>query len=593
MQWQAWTTIGIVLGMLAMMALSTVGPDLIMLGGVVILLTCGVIGPHDALAGFANEGMITVGVLFVVAAALKETGGLNWVAQRILGRPQTVAGAQARMMFPVAFMSAFMNNTPLVAMMLPVVDDWAKRCRLSVSKLMIPLSYATILGGCCTLIGTSTNVVVGGLYAQYTKAQGNPQTLGMFDISLVGVCCAVAGLAYLMLFSRWLLPDRKPAIGTADDPREYTVEMMVASDSPLVGQTIEHAGLRHLPNMYLMEIDRDGEVLPAVGHQERLHANDRLIFVGVVDSVVDLQKIRGLVPATEQHFKLDAPRGERCLIEAVVSDTCPLVGRTIREGRFRATYNAAVIAVARNGARLRMKIGDIVLRPGDTLMLEAHESFVDQQRNSRDFYLVSQVEGASLPNHDRAWIAVAILGAMVLAAAMEWLSMLNAALLAAFGMVITRCLTGIQARNSIDWQVLIAIAAAVGVGKALEVSGTAETITNGMLSVANGHPWAALAMIYLVAAVMTELLTNNAAAILIFPFAMATAATLHVNPMPFVIVTMIAASCGFATPLGYATHLMVYGPGGYRFSDFLRIGLPLDFLMGVVAVLVTPLVFPF
>ena len=590
---QAWTTLGIVAVLLALMAYTSIAPDLILLAGLVALLAGGILTPEQALAGFANEGMITVGVLFIVAAALKETGGLSWAAQRLLGRPQSVIGAQARMMFPVAFMSAFMNNTPLVAMMVPVVDDWAKRCRLPVAKLFIPLSYATILGGVCTLIGTSTNIVVAGLWLAHIRGMGSGQPLGMFDITAVGLPCAIAGIVYLLVCSRWLLPERKPAFGLNDDPREYTVEMLVGPGSPLAGRTIEDAGLRHLPGMYLMEIDREGQILAAVSHAEKLRENDRLIFVGIVESVVDLQKIRGLTPATDQVFRLDAPRVERCLIEAVVSDTCPLSGRTIREGRFRATYNAAVIAVARNGARLRMKIGDIVLRAGDTLLLEAHPSFVDQQRNSRDFYLVSQVENSSLPNHERAWMSIVILAGMVIAAATSFVSMLVAGAVAAALMVLTRCLTGVQARRSVDWQVGLAIGGAFGIGKALEVTGAAQTVTESVMRLAHGEPWLALALIYFITVLMTELLTNNAAAVLVFPFAMATATTLQVSPLPFTIVVMIAASCGFATPLGYATHLMVFGPGRYRFDDFLRIGIPLDILIGIVAVTITPFVFPF
>ena len=249
----------------------------------------------------------------------------------------------------------------------------------------------------------------------------------MFDITWVGVPAAIVGCAYIVLTSRWLLPDRRPAISPQDDPREYTVEMLVEPDSPLVGKTIEAAGLRHLPGVFLAEIDRDGIVLPAVSPQERLRGGDRLVFVGIVESVVDLQQIRGLVPATDQVFKLAEPRPERCLIEAVVSNTCPLVGKTIRDGRFRTVYNAVVVAVARNGERLQKKIGDIVLRPGDTLLVEAHPSFVDQQRNSRDFFLVSRLEDSNPPRHERALVAVAILVGMVAAVTFDWLSMLKAA----------------------------------------------------------------------------------------------------------------------------------------------------------------------
>jgi di/tricarboxylate transporter len=589
MEWQGWTTVGVVLLAVGVLALSRVGTDLVMLGALTALLTLGVLSPADALAGFANEGVVTVGALFVVAAGIRETGALALIAQRVLGRPRSVTGAQARLMLPIASVSAFVYNAPLVAMTLPVVDDWARQNRIPASRVMIPLSYATILGGLCTLMGTSTNLVVNGMIVQKDHHRG----LGLFDVTLVGLPCAAAGLAYILIFSRWWLPDRRPPISQQDDPRQYIVEMLVEPGSALVGRTIEEAGLRHLPGLYLAEIDREGAVLAAVASQERLHAGDRLMFAGVVESVVDLQKIRGLKPATNQVFKLDSPRTQRCLIEAVVSDTCPLVGQTIRDGRFRAVYNAAVIAVARNGQRLRQKIGDIVLQAGDTLLLEAHPSFADQQRNSRDFFLVSRVENSTPPRHERAWTALAILAGLVVAAGAGWLSMLNAALLAAGLMVLTRCCAGEVARRGIDWQVLLVIAAALGIGRAMQVSGAAGAIAHGLMGWAGPDPWAALALVYALTMVFTELMSHIAAVAIVFPIALAAAAARQVDFMPFAVAVMIAASCGFATPIGYPTNLMVCGPGGYHFSDYLRFGGPLNLLVGAVTVALAPLVWPF
>ncbi|MDE0504081.1 MAG: SLC13 family permease, partial [Candidatus Poribacteria bacterium] len=353
----AWVTLAVVTLVLNLLIFTRVSPDAILLGGLILLLTTRILTPAEAFSGFANPGMITVGVLFVVTAALRETGVINLIVRHLLGRPKSLSAALFRIALPVAATSAFLNNTPVVATLLPAVDEWAKQNRLSVSKLLIPLSYSAILGGMCTLIGTSTNLVVNGLLVEWGK-----QGLGMFDITKVGLPCALIGTIYTVVFSRWLLPERRPVLRRTDDPREYTVEMLVEGGSSLVGQSIEQAGLRHLEGLYLMEIDRDGQVMAAVSPQERLRARDRLIFVGIVESVVDLQKIPGLTPATDQIFKLDTPRSERCLIEAVVSNTCPIVSQTIREGQFRSTYNAVVIAVARNGERIRRKIGDIVLR---------------------------------------------------------------------------------------------------------------------------------------------------------------------------------------------------------------------------------------
>jgi di/tricarboxylate transporter len=368
--------------------------------------------------------------------------------------------------------------------------------------------------------------------------------------------------------------------------------MLVEDGSSLVGQTIEQARLRHLAGLYLMEIDRDGQMMAAVSPQERLRAKDRLIFVGIVESVVDLQKIPGLTPATDQIFKLDTPRSERCLIEAVVSNTCPLVSHTIREGQFRSTYNAVVIAVARNGERIRRKLGDIVLRAGDTLLLETHPSFGAQQRNSRDFFLVSQVEDSNPRRHSHALIASGLLIGMVAIVVIHPELMLNVALLAAGLMLLTGCCSAATARRSINLQVLLVIAASIGIGNAMQQTGIAGAIARSLIAMAGQEPLLVLAAVYAITLLFTETLTNVAAAVLVFPIAMATADTLAVNFMPFVIVTMVAASASFATPLGYQTNLMVYGPGGYRFSDYLRIGLPLDILVGGTAVLITPLAWP-
>jgi len=613
---EAWFTLGVVGLIFGLLIWTRIAPDVVLIGGVALLLLAGVLQPLEALSGMASEGMATVGVLFIVGAGVRQTGGVDFIAQRLFGRPTSTTGAIARLMFPTATLSAFMNNTPLVAMLIPAVNDWAKQHRVPVSKLMIPLSYAAILGGTCTLIGTSTNLIVDGkvkaeaerqIAKDVTNGLAEPAArekfeaetglpaggLGMFDITWVGLPSAVIGCAFVVLLARWLLPDRRPAISQLDDPRSYTIEMLVEPDSPLVGKTIEQAGLRHLPGVFLAEVDRDGFVLPAVSPEERLRANDRLVFVGVVESVVDLQKIRGLLPATDQVFKLTAPRATRCLIEAVVSSSCPLVGKTIRDGRFRSNYNAAVIAVARDGERIQKKIGDIVLRPGDTLLLEAHPSFADQQRNSRDFYLVSRLEDSQPPRHDRAFIALAILLAMVLAVSLTDLGMFKASLLAAGAMLATRCCTVSLARRSVDWEVLLAIAASFAIGDALVKTKAADMIAGGLIGLASGKPWATLAVVYLVTLVVTELITNNAAAALMFPMAIATADSLNVSYMPFVIVVMMAASAGFATPIGYQTNLMVYGPGGYRFGDYVKIGVPLDLLIGVITVVLAPWVWPF
>jgi di/tricarboxylate transporter len=600
---EALITLAVLATVLVVLTLNVVGADVVMLIALAILLFTGVLTTPQALAGFANEGMMTVAVLYVVVAGLRETGIMSFIAQRVFGRPKTTVGAQVRMMVPVAALSGFMNNTPLVAALLPAVVEWAKKLRIPASKLLMPLSFATILGGLCTAIGTSTNVVVAGLMRGSVQSGDLDSPMGFFTLTWVGVPCAIAGIVYMLVASRWLLPSREPPLLSQNsDPRSYTLEMRVAPKGPIDGKTIEEAGLRNLSGVYLAEVEREGEVMAAVGPQMRLHGNDQLVFVGVVDSVVELQRIRGLVPASNQVFKLDGPRTGRTLIEAVVSDRCPLLGKSIREGRFRTHYNAAVIAVARSGERLKQKIGEIVLQPGDTLLLEARPAFVQQQRNSADFFLVSRLDGASPPRHERAIVALAILlGMVVVATVFEQVpyfvargySMLHAALLAAALMLLTRCCSVEDVRRTIDWPVLIVIAATLGIGTALATTGLAAALAAGMVAVAGHEPLLQLAVIYIATMLLTELLSNTTAVVLMYPIALAAATRLGVEPLPFIVALTIAGSCGFATPIGYQTNLMVYGPGGYRFADYLRFGAPLNLVVAVVTIAVTPLAFPF
>ncbi|MFT4562172.1 MAG: di/tricarboxylate transporter [Gammaproteobacteria bacterium] len=574
-------------------------PDFTIWGGVALLSVApvvhdgtyhiGVIVAKDALAGLANDGVVTIACLFIVAAGLRETGVMNWLVDRFFGKPKTLLSAQVRLLIPSAVLSGFLNNTPLVAMLLPITQDWAKRNSFSLSMLLMPLSFAAILGGACTLIGTSTNVIVNGWLIE---EMGHPG-LGMFEIFSVAAPIAVVGIACTIFFSHLFLPLRKPALQPTDDPREYVVEMIVDEDSELIGQTIESAGLRGLPQLYLIEIERDHELIAAVSGNIELHANDRLVFAGVVDSVVDLQRFNGLRPANEQIFKLDGSRSDRVLLEAVVSDSCPLIGSTIKEGRFRTNYSAAVLAVARNGERINKKIGDIDLRSGDTLLLEARPNFHEQQRNRRDFYLVSKVDGGFHFETQRAPAAVAIMVAVVASVTLGYLSMLQASLCGAIAMVAAGCCKATNARQAIDWEVLLVIGGAIALGRAMEVSGLAALIGHSVQTLFGTDPTVMLAAIFGLAMIFAATITAKAAAVLMLPIALAVATALNVSYMPYVIAVMLASSMTVATPIGYPTNLMVYGPGGYRFSDYLRVGAPLSLIIWVMAVLLIPLSWPF
>lgn len=590
----------VVLLVLAMLVRIKRNPDIVIWAGVTLLLVVpvrtpagdsrtGVLDLHDALIGLANEGVVTIAALFIVAAGVRDSGALHFLTKPLLGPPTSERTAQHRIVWPAAFLSMFFNNTPLVALLLPVVDDWARRYGVSVGRLLMPLSFAAILGGACTLIGTSTNLIINGWLIDVTGHAG----LGMFGMTSVMLPVALVGLIFIVYVGPSLLPVRKAVFEQLGDAREYVVEMEVEANSELAGKRIDEAGLRGLPGLFLIEIDRGGEILPAVSANVQLAAGDHLVFAGVVDSVVDLQRFNGLRPATDEVFKLDNTRANRRLIEAVVSNTCPLVGQTIRAGQFRTLYNAAVIAVARNGERIKGKIGDIELHTGDVLLLEARPSFLDQQRNRRDFYLVSQIESDAPIDTRRAQIALAIIGALVVCVALGLFGMLQASLVAAFGMLVCRCCTAANARRAIDWEILLVIAGSLALGKALQVSLLADWLGTEVIALAGTDPRVLLATIFALSAVLAGVVTAKASAVLMLPVALAASEQLGIDVMPLVLAIMLASSMAVATPIGYPTNLMVYGPGGYHFGDYLRFGAPLTVLIGFLGLILIPLVWPF
>ncbi|MCC5822878.1 MAG: SLC13 family permease [Phycisphaerales bacterium] len=591
--------LGVLVGLLFMLAATRIAPDALLVAALTVLLATphpgedgwrfGVMSVADGFSGFSNPGMLTVGVLFVVVAGLRETGGIDWIASRLLGRPRSERGALVRVMAPVCALSAFLNNTPVVAMMIPAVQDWGRKLDISPSRLLIPLSYAAILGGTCSLIGTSTNLVVAGLIT----AETGMSPMRMFDITWVGLPTALICGGFLLLVGPRLLPDRRASKAALADPKEYTLELLVPEGSPLAGKTVDQAGLRSLPGSFLIEIERSEEIIAPVGPQQILREGDRLLFAGVVDSIRELANTRGLALATDQVFKLDSPRFRRRLYEAVVAPSCSLTNATIKQAKFRNRFNGAVIAVARNGERVRGKIGDIRLQGGDLLLVEADAGFADRAGNARDFMLVRSLEHSTPRRHSRAPLAVAILIGMVGLVTFELYPMLLAALIAAGAMVLSRCCTLTEARQSVDWSVLIVIGAALGIGNAMDKTGAAVLIADSVLDLVGSNPWMVLLAIYAVTSVLTAVISNNAAVALMFSITYATARSLGVDPMPFMITIMMAGSASFATPIGYQTNLMVYGPGGYTFTDFLRVGIPMNLMAGACTVLITPLVFPF
>jgi di/tricarboxylate transporter len=585
--WEAWVVL-VATGTAFVSMVRGWAPAEIALGVSLAAITLlGVLEPRQALAGFANEQLHTVALLFVAAAALRGAGSLGMLTSRFLTPTTSVSLAVLRLTLPVALLSGVLNNTPIVAMLIPEVRAWALRTGISSSRLLIPLSYAAIVGGLITVIGTSTNLVVNGLVAEVGR-----QPIGFLEIGRIGLPLTIVTLAFLTISARWLLPDRPDVDAAFSNPQTFTTEILIDADGPYAGRRLADIRVHDLPPLAPVEIERGGQVIPAPRPDHVLQGGDRLVFAGPSAALLALRSHPGLSLARDHAFHLDNP--QRHFVELLVSPRCPLIGRRVGDGTFRQRYNAAVIAVARHGERVaNARLGDWELRAGDILLVEVGADFFARHRSSADFYLVTPRGAPPVVHRLRAWLGLVILGGMVGAAATGMLSMFKAALLAVGVLAAARYLTRDLVREGLDVRVLLTIALSFGLGVALERSGAAAGLASTVELFGDRSPWLALAVVYLATVAVTEMITNNAAAALMIPVAFAVADRLGVSYVPFTIVVMVAASASFVTPIGYTTNLMVYGPGGYRFTDFARAGIPLAILTALITLFLTPLIWPF
>ena len=598
----AWVTIGVVVGLVGALMSDWGRPDFVMLSGLAVLLVTGVVSPEQAFAGFSNSAVLTVGALYVVAAGVQHTDALARLDRLLFAEASRLSPLLARFMVPTAVLSGLLNNTPIVAMLTPRLQEWADEQGVPASKLMIPLSYAAITGGMMTLVGTSTNLIVAGLM----EAEGY-EPLHLFDVTWVGVPAALAVIGYLVLGGHRLLPDRgtsAPAVETALDENMFEVKVTV--QSPVVGQTVAEAGLRDLGDAYLTHVRRGPQVLQATPRLT-LEQGDVLTFNGRLAARERLLRRPGLkrtLPSRDGRTD-DPVRYETLpLYEAVIAESSDLVGSTLGEANFREEYQGVVLGIQRENEPVTGPVGTTELRAGDLLIVEAPTDFERRwSSGSRDeFYLVAPRDGRALAATEegeddegdrtaRAPIALALTGAMVLAAAVGLAPIVTTAFLAALCMILTGCVTPAEAQRALNVQVLVVIAGALGVGKALETTGLAQTVAGGLIGATEAYgPVAALAAIYLTTNLLTEVITNNAAAVLMVPIAMATASTLGAPPTAFGLIVAIAASASFLTPIGYQTNLMVMAPGGYRFRDYARVGWPATLLvMGISVTIISGL----
>ncbi|MFD1451874.1 SLC13 family permease [Oceanobacillus sojae] len=576
----------LLLTMFAVLILEAARPDMVIFSVLIILMLSGILTVDEALSGFSNEGMLTVALLFIVAGVVQKSGLINQMMNKWLKNSRSPRGSMMRFFVPTSAISAFLNNTPIVVTLTPIIKKWCEDRGIAPSKFLIPLSYATILGGMITLMGTSTNLVIHGLLLDFGL-----EGFSLFTLTAVGIPVTLIGLIYLFTIGYKLLPDNKGfSQRVEEEPKEYIAEIQVTEEFGQLGKSVEQAGLRDLKGLYLIEIIRGNERISPVRSTTVIQSGDRLIFTGLISTIADLQKMKGLKLETGTTIGLDDLRdGSINLVDAVVSDQSSLLSKSIKQLRFRSRYDAGVIAVHRNNERIKSKIGDIVLKPGDSLLLLAGTDFIGKYDRSNDFFVVSPLDiPPSLKQSvKKGWFSIIMLLGMIGTVTLGWLSMFKAMALAVLVFLVVKIITPQDAKKYIHFNVLLLIASSFGIGTAMRKTGLAEWGANMLLNF--GKPLGLLAilfMIYLLTNLFTEILSNSTAAVIVLPLGVEIAQTLHVDPMGIAVLIAIAASASFITPIGYQTNLIVYGPGGYRFIDYVKVGLPLSLIVMVTAVLI-------
>ncbi|MBD1876010.1 SLC13 family permease [Nodosilinea sp. FACHB-131] len=559
--------------------------DLTALAIATVLILLGLVTPEEGIAGFGNAATITVMLMFILSAGVAKTGVIQIVRDWLM---KWGGKSPSRQIFVMGLLvgpiTAFINNTAVVAVFLPIVEEWCKKQNVSPSKLLIPLSYVTVLGGMITVIGTSTNILASGV----SKDLGYGE-FGLFQFTAVGVITFVVGLAYLTLFAPRLLPDRKslsPNLANYD-LKDYMSEVVITPRSTLIGQTLKASEIQRKFDVDVLEIIRDGSHFAQPLADKVLQAGDVLLIRGGRDELLSLKDQRGLDILPEVKFgqqpvedQLDA--GEDHIAEVLILSNSRLVGSTLKEMRFRQRYNATVLAIRRGEDLVRDRMGKVPLRFGDLLLVQGPQSSFTGLQTTRELLVLEQREAEGL-RVDKAWIAIAIILGVIVVAALNWAPILVTALIGVMAMVITGCLKPGEIYGSVRWDVIFLLAGLIPLGTAMENSGTTDWLAQQLAAIGGGASGIVLLIIfYLVTNLLTELLSNNAAVILMIPIAAGVATSLGLNPIAFIFTVTFAASNSYITPIGYQTNTMVYGPGGYKFFDFTRVGLPLNLILTVI-----------
>jgi di/tricarboxylate transporter len=590
---QAWLTLILLVSMFAVMAWDKLPTWVVFVGAMTVAMTLQLAPLAGVLKGFSNAGVLTVAALFPVASGMYSTGAISLLSQRLIGHPKTETSANLRILPPMAIGSAFINNTPMVAMMIPVVRDLRRQAGLVAPSLLMGISFASILGGNTTLIGGAVNLIVAGMTADSITEGKLPgmRPIGMFDLSWVGVPAAAAGLLYLVYIAPHLLR-RMKSEGAATVPKEkYLSEFKVVPNSNLDGKTLEAAELTPSAGRRLRAVHRDGAKL-AYSSDLTLRGEDKLTFACSAEALCGLWTTIGLVPA--RGTTMNSARHQHQLVEVVVSAKARAIGHRLSDLPLPdSSYQIMLVGISRNGDPPTEELDDLRVAPGDAAVLEVNDSFFYETRRESDFLVTNIWGGNRVKRVDRAIIATAITVAMVALAASGVISMLNAALLATFGMLLTGCLSSEEAWRSVQWKTIAVLGAALGLESAITGSGLSARIAQLCASVGGSSPRIALAVVFAATIVMTNLISNAATAAFMFPVALSMSEMLGVSFKAFAMIIMIGASCAFINPAGFQTNLMVQKDGGYGFMDFAKVGIPITLIVGTVVLLLAPLVYGF
>ena len=581
----AWITIITVLGMFSILLFTKWRSDVVFLGAIGVLFVTGVLDAKEAFSGFSSSSVITVGVLFVVVAGLTHTGVLHFIVKRILGTPSSYSKAVTRLMLPVAVLSSFLSNTTVVSLFVGIVRMWARKLNVSPSKLLIPLSYASGMGGVCTLIGTPPNLIISGLYEEKTG-----EAMNILTPTIPGLFCLTIGVLSIIAMRR-LLPDRKVPESAFESTGEYTVELRVPSDNPYIGKTLGEAGLYHVKGGSLIDMYHFDDAPMPVTEDEPIMGGDHLVYAGQIDELIDMSWSHQLVSADHHVFSMSELDTSRRLRTAYVNFGSNLIGKTIGGSTFEKDNNVILAAVARRGERLNEAPRQVVLQAGDTLLLVCPKNInMDSSglKNALHFF-----DSEDVPNIGTGTlVSTAIMIAMVVLSALGVMPLLQCAFLAAAAMLICRCCNMEQAMRAVNWEILMVFAGSATLGLAIQKTGIAECLANGILDVCGTNPIVLMTAVCFVGTFVTEFISNTAAGAMFFPIMYQAAEKLGYDPFPFLVALMISVSSSFATPIGSPTHMLVYGPGGYRFSDFMRIGLLMNLIILAANILIVNIVYP-